>query len=302
MYVKTSFQIEGVKEDPESLMSVYSIAHNTVPTRASLTFCGISLDVVIIDHLFISSQVAFVKISIILMTKGQEENTSWRDTLFVWDGILVTKEETSNNNNNNNNKATTTTVEWEGTWVGVDNEDATKVEAPKRGAFDELVASDMHFQVSGTAHEQEDGSILVSVTQGSGWDLKDDTKKHSDIKHDLYLESLKWTGAVGGDQTPNLIFSEGENGEFGKFIGVGWMRPGNRMTVARRYLADKDERTLDTVKKIVWEEVCGDNDKTRIPPWQCTVMNTEWNSKKRSREEQEGADEQDEGEKKAKES
>jgi hypothetical protein len=246
------------------------------------------------------------------MTKGQEENTSWRDTLFVWDGILVAKETSSSNNNNNNdnnnnNKATTTTtVEWEGTWVGVDNENATKVEAPKRGAFDELVASDMHFQVSGTAHEQDDGSILMSVTQGSGWDFKkdnDDTKKHCDIKHDLYLQSLKWTGAVGGDQTPNLIFSEGENNEFGKFVGVGWMRPGNRMTVARRYLADKDERTLDTVKKIVWEEVCGDNKKTRIPPWQCTVMNAEWNSKKRSRDEQEGADEQqEEGDKKAKES
>ena len=231
------------------------------------------------------------------MTKGQEENSSWRDTLFVWDGILVAKESSSNKDNDDDKKdSSLTSVTWEGTWVGVDNKDATKVDAPKRGAFDELVASDMHFQVLGEAHEQEDGSIKASITQGPGWDLGDgdDKKKHVDTKHDLFLESVKWTGAVGGDQTANLIFSEGEN-EYGKFVGVGWMRPGNRMTVARRYLDENDERTLDTVRKVVWEEVCGD--KTRIPPWQCSVMNAEWNSKKRSREEEE-----DEGDKKAKES
>lgn len=229
------------------------------------------------------------------MTKEEEENSSWRDTLFIWDGILVADEQTKNEDD-----AAATPVKWEGTWVGVENKQAAKVEAPKRGAFDELVSSENHFHISGFASEEKDGSIKASCVEGSGWDMGEgeDKKKHVDTRHDLYMESLKWTGAVGGDQSANLIFAEGEN-EFGKFVGVGWVRPGNRLTVARRYLGEKDERTLNTVRKIVWEEVCS-GEKTRIPPWQCSVMDSEWNSKKRSRDEQEGG--QDEDDKKTKES
>ena len=203
---------------------------------------------------------------------------------------------------NQQNDADSIPVKWEGTWVGCDNKDATQVEAPKRGAFDELVASDMHFHVSGTATTEKEGhGVVVKLTEGPGWDMGEgeEKKKHSDKTHNVYMESLKWSGTVG-DQTANLIFSEGEN-EFGKFVGVGWMRPGNRLTVARRYLSDDDERDLDMVHNVVWEEVCGE-EKTRIPPWQCSVMNSDYNPKKRTREEDESEEEEEgEAEKKTKE-
>lgn len=228
---------------------------------------------------------------------SEKEASSWRDTLFVWDGIL--------------NSEDATKLKWEGTWVGVEEKQASDAKAPKRGAFDELVASDMHFCVEGSAKEvttssttsgkEEEDEVTyfkACLADGPGWDLKNDgdeeKKKHSDETHDIYLENLKWTGNLS-NPTCNLIFASGKN-EYGSFISAGWMRPGNRLTLARRNVGE-DERSgwsLEDVRKNILEQVIVD-EKARIPPWQCSVMNSEYNSKKRA-----GGDEDEGDAKKAK--
>jgi hypothetical protein len=218
------------------------------------------------------------------------EDDSWRDTLFVWDGILVadTKDEEKK-------------CRWEGTWVGVESADATTVEAPKRGAFDELVASDMHFHVTGSAEkmndENETSYYKLSLTEGPGWDLGegDEKKKNQDTVHDVYLPNLQWTGDLR-DQRNNLIFACGKN-DSGAFVSAGWMRPGNRLTLARRYVEDeRSDWDLEQLRKAVLEEIYNEDDnEARIPPWQCSVMNAKL-SRKRPRKEKDD-DDNNEGEK-----
>eukprot|EP00550_Attheya_septentrionalis_P010215 CAMPEP_0198299656 /NCGR_PEP_ID=MMETSP1449-20131203/45582_1 /TAXON_ID=420275 /ORGANISM="Attheya septentrionalis, Strain CCMP2084" /LENGTH=174 /DNA_ID=CAMNT_0044001283 /DNA_START=96 /DNA_END=617 /DNA_ORIENTATION=- len=165
---------------------------------------------------------------------------TWRDTLFVWDGIL----EIDATNVNSDGEFP---VKWEGTWVGSEDcPDAKKVKVPVRGVFDAFVASDNHFLVEGTARPVEAyvsfKPYQISMIGGSGYDLGegDDKKKHKDDVHDLCLNSLRWSGNLH-DQRNDLNFAVGRN-EFGSFIAVGWARPGNRLTIGRRYLDEHDKR------------------------------------------------------------
>ena len=212
---------------------------------------------------------------------------NWRDTLFVWDGILTsedvekTKGGEGKDGDDDKKDSGTCEVTWEGTWVGVDEADATKAEAPKRGAFLEFVESDMQFQVAGKAKKDSSKGPFTIITiddGGAGWDLGEgkDKKKHKDKTHQIILETLRWSGSA--DQTANLSFAKGTN-DHGPFISVGWMRPGNRLTLARRYLDDNDARAkwdLEDLGKAVISEICGgDNKTTRIPPWQCSAMHVD---------------------------
>ena len=217
------------------------------------------------------------------------KDDNWRDTLFVWDGILVADDK---------DKKDITSVKWEGTWVGVESADASSVQAPKRGAFDELVASDMHFHVAGTAEKQEHDETSyykLSLTEGPGWDLGegDDKKKHQDDVHDVYLKNLRWTGDLN-DLRTNLIFACGEN-ESGAFVSAGWMRPGNRLTLARRYVEDeRSDWDLEHLRKAVLDEIYDkDENKARIPPWQCSFMDTKLLSRKRPRNDDDDDDDGD---------
>lgn len=214
------------------------------------------------------------------MTRG----SNWRDTLFVWDGILETELE---------KKDPVKTVHWRGTWTGCESAVAKKIEAPKRGAFEEFVSSDMKFEVDGTAKPTEENKaaderkpFVASFTEGPGWDLKDEgddeKKKHKDEIHDILLPSLRWTGDFAKQQ----IFAKGKN-EYGPFISCGWMRPGNRLTIARRYLAnEKDERyqwDLEQLSVKVKDAIFdGKTQQHRIPPWQCDIFNTDMSTKKRT--------------------
>jgi hypothetical protein len=82
------------------------------------------------------------------------------------------------------------------------------------------------------------------------------------------------------DQFENVVFAVGEN-EFGNFISVGWLRVGNRVTMARRYLDDNDERRkwdIDDLRKAVFDQITSvkDGDMTiTIPPWQNAVMHAD---------------------------
>ena len=203
---------------------------------------------------------------------------NWRETLFVWDGILTTAEATKETKEDGDSGEATAhrAVTWEGTWVGVDAADATKAEAPKRNAFKEFVESDMKFHVEGKA-KQENPFTIITIDGGKGWDLGegDDKTKNSDKTHQIILETLHWSGSA--DQTSNLSFAKGTN-DHGPFISVGWMRPGNRLTLARRYLDDDDARAkwdLEDLGKAVIGEICEGGSAATIPPWKCSAMHVD---------------------------
>jgi hypothetical protein len=239
--------------------------------------------------------------------------------MYVWDGILRPN---GDKKEEDDGKAD---LKWEGAWVSSEASDAKKVEPPKRHAFADMVNSEMHFHVSGTAvkivisegteaEEAPDDTkttlYKLSLTEGPGWDMKDeedDTKKtkHQDEVHDVLLPNLKWSG----DLHNQLIFAKGKNAH-GDFVSAGWMRPGNRLTLARRYLEEGDPRVewqVHEVRNNVLEEIYDvETDKIRIPPWQCSIMNTTLTSsasgQKRSHEDEEGGGDEEggNGDKKAK--
>ena len=169
------------------------------------------------------------------------------------------------------------------------------MKAPTRGAFGEFVDSDMQFSVSGTAKKIDPEGIIgpyhASLVEGEGWDSfeGDDKKKGKDTEHDVFLASLKWSGNLMF-QTNNLVFAKGKN-DLGRLISVGWMRPGNRVTLGRRYLGDEDGRAKWEMKELtnaVLDGILKKDEGMRIPPWQCPVLHAnekESKNKKRKFEE-----------------
>jgi hypothetical protein len=218
------------------------------------------------------------------------ETSSWRDTLYVWDGILREDEEKKDDDGK-------VAVTWTGTWVASDDcADAKDAEAPKRNAFKELVDSDMQFSVSGTAKPVDDENskaFIASMTEGEGYDLGDgdEKKKEKDDEHEIYMANLRWTGDMA-DQSNNLLFAKGKN-QHGPFVSIGWMRPGCRLTLARRYLEEEDERvkwTLDELCKKTLEEIYTEGGKVRTPPWQCDTLHAETFPRHKKRKPNEEAD------------
>jgi len=242
-------------------------------------------------------------------------SNNWRDTLFVWDGILslIDKDEKKDDHGDGDGDGgegvekvdKPNDVQWNGTWVGCDSDDATKVPTPKRGAFDEYVASEHSFNVEGVAYmgkssedsdadAKKEGSQKiggdtsslhrVAMIGGSGYELGegDEKKQHKDDRHDMYFfsPSLRWTGKLHY-QVQNMVLALGEN-EFGKFISVGWLRVGNRVTLARRYVDDNDDRAkwdIDDLRSAVFDQIAtvADDGQVQlvIPPWQCSAMHAD---------------------------
>ena len=226
----------------------------------------------------------------------------------MWDGILslIEKEEKKDDGDGDGDegdgedtKACTKDVQWRGTWVGCDSADATKVPTPKRGAFDEFVSSEHSFDVEGVAimGKSTDDKVVkdgaqtvggdtsslhrVAMIGGSGYDLGEgeEMKRHRDDRHDMYFfsPSLRWTGKLR-DQVWNMVLALGEN-EFGSFISVGWIRVGNRVSLARRYVDENDERAkwdIEDLRQAVFDQIATVADDGHvqlvIPPWQCSAM------------------------------
>jgi hypothetical protein len=206
----------------------------------------------------------------------------WCDTLYVWDGIVEVNDEDGENKKE-------ISLKWEGTWVPCENcADAKKAEAPKRVGTARDVESANHFAVNGSAKPMEsmteEGSTAKphegSLTLGQGWDMAegDEIKKYKDSVHQVLLSNIRWMGNVR-DQRDNLVFAKGKN-DFGHFISTGWMRPGCRLTLARRYLDDKDARVKWDLKElhdnVVGGIFDGKSGKMHIPPWQCDAMHSEY--------------------------
>lgn len=221
-------------------------------------------------------------------TSGMTKN--WKETLFIWDGILSFVE--NDESDEKEAAAAGDKIKWEGTWVGADSVDATKVETPKRGAFDEFVTSDNKFEVTGVAAKGEadkakgvdDAEAIggevstlykANLIDGPGYDLE--KEKHKDTVHEVYFSTLRWKGNLR-DQVENIVFAVGEN-EFGKFISVGWLRVGNRVTMARRYIDEDDERCnwdIGDLRKTVFDQISTHSEdgdlSIIIPPWKCAAM------------------------------
>lgn len=222
---------------------------------------------------------------------------NWKDTLYIWDGIVTVGIPAEDNEA----KDSPVPIVWEGSWVPVEGvPDAAKAEAPKRHAFKKDIDADCEFEVRGTAArlKQTDGEkgadetsirsfFVAKLTEGSGWEMHDGDKKkrHKDKTHDVWIKSLKWSGNQK-DQRESLVVAKGEN-DFGPFVSVGWIRPGCRWTVARRYLTETDLRTSWSFPKF-YQTVAEDTisfdgpgesiKRLRVPPWQIDAMHVDYES------------------------
>jgi hypothetical protein len=193
-----------------------------------------------------------------------------KDTLFVWDGIIESTPKEKG----------VYSVVWYGTVTANEySQDATKVPSPTRNPFKEFCDSDFKFRVTGTA-KAVDGSKdenrfkphRMSLSEGEGWEY--DGLKHQDAELDILLENLQWQGSP--DPRKQLVFAHGR-GAFGPFISVGWMRPGNRITLARRYLDTSDSRASwnnETLRAEVLGKIFDEEEEEiKMPPWKCSVLN-----------------------------
>jgi len=252
------------------------------------------------------------------------EEDDWKNTLYIWDGIVTVgipevgeKQDSS------------VPLQWEGSWVPVESvPDAADAEAPKRHAFKKDIDADCNFLVKGTASEletetekakkeqkennddddesknekkEEDRFFVAKLTKGDGWEMKDGDNsekksRHHDAVHDVWIRSLKWTGNQK-DQRESLVVAKGEN-DFGPFVSVGWIRPGCRWTVARRYLSETDPRAGWSFSKLyqsIVETSIASSAKEPdfkvllVPPWQTPVMHAKFQEPETPEDEPENA-------------
>jgi len=194
-----------------------------------------------------------------------------KNTLIVWDGIMAATD---------TSEIGTYDIAWHGTvFANAHSVDASSVKAPARGAFSEFCESPMQFRVRGVARSA-DGSrdeikfkpFRMNLKDGEGWDLNG--RKLTDTEHELFVENLRWRGSP--DQKDSLVFARGKD-RFGSFVSVGWMRPGNRVTMARRYVDASDDRANWSIQKLraeVLEQIYDEEEEeAMIPPWTCDVFN-----------------------------
>jgi hypothetical protein len=194
------------------------------------------------------------------------------DTLCIFDGLMETE----------NSHSYRGTLQWHGVWLVHKSAEARVVEEPKRAPTAQMVESDMSFRLSGTASPVDTASTNRDTTWAQPCEIRwtagsfDGRVTIQDTAHSLLVTKLRWTG---GEQIKNLVYGIGSN-QFGSFIEVGWMRPGNRLTVARRYLTDQDARstwTLAKLREMVLADIYDEeDDKVVMPPWHTDIFNSKY--------------------------
>lgn len=237
---------------------------------------------------------------------------NWKDTLYIWDGIVALGIPEGKGTQD-----TPVTLQWEGQWVPVtDVPDAVDAAAPKRNAFKKDIDADCKFLVRGSAsrlglrlhtngeddskvnskgesdgvkekgatdnNNDDDVFYVAKLTEGEGWEMEEGGEKsrYHDTTHDVWVKSLKWSGNQK-DETESLVVAKGTN-DFGPFVSVGWIRPGCRWTVARRYLSEKDPRKKMPLREFYQNVVAESISVTEesgvksllVPPWQIAAMHT----------------------------
>ena len=198
--------------------------------------------------------------------------TVTKNTIVIWDGIIMATP-----------GAGLFHVTWSGTvFVHESAPDPSKVPEPRRqgGGFD--CQSDKTFEVSGIARPVDgigNGDLFkkyaIEFTDGDGWELVAGDSKVKDIKH-VVMTSLQWRGSP--NVRDSLCFAQGQD-QFGAFISTGYMKPGNRVTLARRYVESSDPKAKWTVHvvrneivKAVDKEEEEQDDSFQMPPWKVDVL------------------------------
>jgi hypothetical protein len=196
------------------------------------------------------------------------------DTLCIFDGLMETE----------NSHSYRGTLTWHGVWLVHKSSDAKAVAEPQRAPTAQMVESDMTFRVTGTATPVDTASKDSTWAQPCEIHWRDGSYDGAgrvtiqDKTHTLLVTKLRWTG---GEQLKNLVFGTGEN-QFGKFIEVGWMRPGNRLTIARRYLSGTDDAmrtswSLAKLKEMVLADIYDEqDDEIVMPPWHTEIFNSKY--------------------------
>ncbi|KAL7571031.1 hypothetical protein ACA910_003750 [Epithemia clementina (nom. ined.)] len=194
-----------------------------------------------------------------------------KETVVVWDGIMTSTPAVGSGGNFN--------VTWEGTvFVNLSAPDPSQVPEPVRRGAVYSCESDKSFSVTGTARPADgegNGDLFKKyIIEFTGeWDLETGKPKVKDSKHNV-LASLQWRGSP--DKSDSLCFAQGRD-EFGPFISTGYMKPGNRVTLARRYMDASDSRakwTAEDVHKEIMKAIYDEEeeDVKVMPPWNCDVL------------------------------
>uniref|UniRef100_A0A6U3C4M6 Uncharacterized protein n=1 Tax=Entomoneis paludosa TaxID=265537 RepID=A0A6U3C4M6_9STRA len=197
-----------------------------------------------------------------------------KETIVMWDGIVVATPTIGTNDGSFD-------IAWSGVVLVHENAADPKVvgEPPRPGSAADVV-SDKKFSVTGLAKPVDgvaDGNKFkkynIEITGGDGWELGDG-KNHQDKKH-VIISSLQWRGSPDGSD--QLCYGQGED-EYGPFVSLGYMKPGNRITLARRCALEASDGRVgwtvqdvekETLKAIYDEE---EEDITVRPPWKSQVL------------------------------
>mmetsp|Transcript_16314 Transcript_16314/g.21356 ORF Transcript_16314/g.21356 Transcript_16314/m.21356 type:complete len:204 (-) Transcript_16314:226-837(-) len=199
-----------------------------------------------------------------------------KNSIMIWDGIVTASPSIGATNGSFD-------VSWEGTLLlHADAADPSTVEDPFRKGSGTEVPSEKSFKVTGKALPVDgvaDGNRFKKFTmkfnRGTGWDC--DGKKHKD-KELQVISSLQWLGSPDGSNS--LCTAAGEDG-FGRFIGLGYMKPGNRITLCRRSALQASDKRASwdaaRVLKATMEEIYDEDEEdiTVKPPWKCDVLNVQ---------------------------
>mmetsp|Transcript_9243 Transcript_9243/g.13690 ORF Transcript_9243/g.13690 Transcript_9243/m.13690 type:complete len:199 (+) Transcript_9243:24-620(+) len=194
--------------------------------------------------------------------------TSWRDTLFVWQGPLEVDEGEKK-------------VLWKGTWIGCEEcPDAKDVDMPIH--FNE---SEMTFNLTGNIQKRGD-AYQIRFMDGT-WDLQGDKEKtvecHGDEEHLVYVPSID-RAVLKGRTKP--VAAVGANA-FGHFVSAGIITAPTKkksgelvLTLARRYIEGEDVRVKCSARDVYIKIAESDNNEVG---WKISDLHAKTRLSKRKR-------------------
>ena len=157
---------------------------------------------------------------------------SWRDTLFIWKGLLKG-------------------AAWDGQWIGIDSADALGA-TPSAKDFSESL-NNFSLTLEGGEEGKFSSSeikpgVEVWATAGAGYLLDQNDgqghKRYNDAQHRVRFcreQNSDW-----------LVVASGKN-EFAPFVSLGKYGKDGELILARRYLDEKDERVRWTLEDLAVE-------------------------------------------------
>ena len=208
-----------------------------------------------------------------------------KETLTIWDGFLLS---------GGDNDAYSKDCTWSGVCMTKHNvKDADTVKEIPRNAFARDASASSSFSFKGSPPQPTSSSTTISgnndgektnffqectiIFSGTFDDDSEQkgTTQVTEENHQVLVSGLRW---AGGDLLRTLSFGCGTNGYGGNFIETGYMKPGNRLVMVRRYLDENDDRAklslMELKKKVISQIYTEDDDGTIvIPPWRCELFN-----------------------------